>query len=80
MVRWNPAEVKGAPVANWEMTCSCGEKMQMDGEDKEEAVEKLLAVMTPDMVSAHMADKHPGDPMPSPEQTREGFLATATLA
>ena len=65
-------------MANYEMACSCGDKMQMDGGTKEEAVDKLMAVMTPEAVTAHMAEKHDGAPAPSPEDTRAGFLATAT--
>ena len=35
--------------------------------------------MTPGMVAAHMGEKHLGEAMPTPEQTHEGFLATATM-
>ena len=69
----------GGPVAQWEMNCTCGDAMQAEGESKEEAVGNLMQVMTPDAVSAHMAEKHPGDPMPSADQTREGFMATARM-
>ena len=65
-------------MASYEMTCTCGDKMQMDGETKEEAVDKLMAVMTPEAVTAHMAEKHGGAAPPSPEETRAGFLASAT--
>ena len=64
-------------MANWEMACSCGDKMQMDGATKEEAVDKLLGGMTPEAMMAHMKEKHAGEPMPTPEQARMGFLATA---
>jgi len=30
-------------MANWETTCTCGDKMQVYGETKEEAVDKLFA-------------------------------------
>jgi hypothetical protein len=66
-------------MANWQMTCSCGDTMQMDGDSREAAVDKLMAVgMTPEAIEAHMAEKHPGQPVPSASQTRDGLLATAT--
>jgi len=30
-------------MASWEIRCTCGDKMQVHGETKEEAVDKLLA-------------------------------------
>jgi hypothetical protein len=65
-------------MANYEMTCTCGDKMQMEGDSAEDAVDKLMVVMTPEAVTAHMNEKHPGDAAPSAEQTRAGFMATAT--
>lgn len=66
-------------MGTFQMTCSCGDTMQMDGDTKEAAVDKLMAVgMTPAAIQAHMAEKHPGEPVPSAAQAREGLLATAT--
>ena len=65
-------------MASWEMACSCGDKMQMEGDTAEAAVDKLMTVMTPEAITAHMADKHDGAPGPTPDQARAGFLATAT--
>lgn len=60
------------------MTCSCGDTMRMEGATGNEAVDKLMsAVMTPDAITAHMAEKHAGQPVPTREQVREGLLATA---
>lgn len=53
--------------------------MQRDGETKEEAVDAVIASWTPEMVEAHVAEKHPGEPASSPEESRARFLATATL-
>ena len=64
-------------MANWEMTCSCGDTMQMEGSTKEEAVDKLLGFMTPEATMAHMGEKHSGQAMPTPEEIRMGFLSTA---
>jgi hypothetical protein len=66
-------------MATYEMRCSCGETMRMDGATKEEAANTLLSnFMTPEAVKAHMAEKHPGEPVPSQDQVRQGLLATAT--
>lgn len=68
-------------MADWQMTCTCGDTMQMDGETGEEAVDKLMTTaMTPDAVGFHMAEKHPGEPIPTPEQTRGALIASAVLA
>jgi hypothetical protein len=66
-------------VATYEMSCSCGDKMQAEGDTKEAAVDQLMTHMTPDAVQAHMAEKHAGQTPPSPEQVREGMLATAHI-
>ena len=47
------------------MTCSCGDVMTVDADNREEAVTKMKAMMTPEMVASHMAAKHPGQPVPS---------------
>jgi hypothetical protein len=53
--------------------------MRTEGASKEQAADALLSQsMTPDAIKAHMADKHPGQPVPNTEQTRQGLLATAT--
>ena len=66
-------------MATWEMTCSCGDTMRMDGTTKEEAADALLSqFMTPEAIQAHMAEKHAGQPVPNTQQTRQGLLATAT--
>ncbi|MBI4099241.1 hypothetical protein HY442_01775 [Candidatus Parcubacteria bacterium] len=49
-------------MSTFSMTCSCGDVMSVEAENREEAVAKLKAMMTDEAVAAHMADKHPGDP------------------
>jgi hypothetical protein len=61
------------------MTCTCGEKLQSQGDTKEAAVDALMGHMTPEAVQAHMTEKHAGQAPPSPEETRAGMLATAQL-
>jgi hypothetical protein len=66
-------------MATYEMSCSCGEKMQAEGDTKEAAVANLMTHMTPEAVQAHMAEKHAGEAPPSMEQTRAGMLASAQV-
>ena len=49
------------------MTCTCGDTMTMEGETREEAVGKFKAMMTQEMIDAHMAEKHPGQSMSAAE-------------
>lgn len=49
--------------------CSCGDVMTVDAEGKEEAVAKLKGMMGEEQLKEHMATKHPGEPVPSVEQT-----------
>ena len=41
------------------MTCTCGDVMSVDAENKEEAVMKMKEMMTQDAIDAHCAEKHP---------------------
>jgi hypothetical protein len=64
-------------VATYEMTCSCGDSYKAEGETKEAAVDSFMGQMTPEMVGAHMSEKHVGETPPTPQQAREGMLASA---
>jgi hypothetical protein len=65
-------------ATTYEMTCSCGDSMRMDGESKEDAVDKLMSqVMTPAAVQQHVNDKHPGEQVPSTEQLRAALVGSA---
>lgn len=66
-------------MATYEMSCSCGDTMQAEGDTKEAAVDNLMTHMTPDAVQAHLAEKHAGQTPPSTEQTRAGMLASAHI-
>ena len=50
-------------MTKFSMTCSCGETMTMEAEDRKEAVEKFKAMMNEDSIKAHMSQKHPGMPV-----------------
>ena len=58
------------------MTCTCGDEFTTEANSKEEAVEKMMAQMTPEEMQKHMEEKHPGQPMPTPEQARANMEAT----
>ena len=42
--------------------------MTVDAKSREEAVEKLKAMMSEDAIAQHCAEKHPGEPVPTKEQ------------
>lgn len=49
-------------MQKFSMTCTCGHVMDVDAENRDEAVMKMKDTMTAEAVSAHMAEKHPGEP------------------
>ena len=44
------------------MKCNCGDVMDMEAENRDEAIQKFKDMMTQDVINAHMTDKHPGQP------------------
>jgi hypothetical protein len=55
----------------YSMTCDCGMKMDTDAKDREEAVSKIKGMMSEPAIKAHMADKHPGQAIPSVMQVHQ---------
>ena len=53
----------------YSMTCTCGDTMTVDADSREQAVDKFKGMMTEDAIAQHCADKHPGEPVPSKEQS-----------
>ena len=49
----------------YSMTCSCGDVMSIDAGSREDAVSKMKKMMDASAIAKHMADKHPGEPVPS---------------
>ena len=47
------------------MTCSCGDVMKVSAESREDAVMQLKTMMNGEMIAKHMAEKHPGEAVPS---------------
>lgn len=66
-------------MATWEMTCTCGDKIQAEGGSAEEAVDAMYAAWTMEMVQAHMAEKHAGETPPSQEEVRAAFIESAVM-
>ena len=49
-------------MPTFQMTCSCGDTMKIEGATREQAVSQLKTMMNESMVAAHMKEKHPGQP------------------
>lgn len=56
-------------MPKYSMTCSCGTTNTVEANSREEAVQMLKSGMTEEKIAAHMAEKHPGDPVPSVEDS-----------
>ena len=52
-------------MQKFKMTCSCGDTMTVDASDRNDAVAQFKAMMSQEAINAHMAEKHPGDPVMS---------------
>ena len=52
----------------YSMTCTCGHTMETEAGTREEAVMKFKGMMGPEAAKKHMAEKHPGEPVPSQEE------------
>lgn len=50
-------------MTTYQMTCSCGDTMNIESSNREEAVSKLQAMMNVSAIAAHMKEKHPGEPL-----------------
>lgn len=51
----------------YSFTCTCGHTISVDANSRDEAVQKIKDMITPDFISAHMSEKHPGEAVPSVE-------------
>ena len=52
-------------MQKFNMTCSCGDTMTVEAENRDAAVTQFKAMMTESSIKAHMEEKHPGDPVMS---------------
>ncbi len=67
-------------MANYSMTCSCGDTMAVSAATREEAVGKLKGLMTTSAVAQHMTQKHPGQPVPPVSQVHATIEQTVRVA
>lgn len=49
-------------MTTYQMDCSCGDTMNVEGASREESVSKFKAMMNESVIAAHMKEKHPGEP------------------
>jgi hypothetical protein len=54
--------------------------MTVDAMNREEAVSKFKAMMSEGAIKAHMAEKHPGQPVPTVEQSHAQLEQMVKLA
>lgn len=54
----------------YSLKCTCGHVTTVDAANRDEAVAQIKEMMTQGAVESHMAEKHPGEPVPSIEQTQ----------
>ncbi len=57
-------------MPKYSIDCSCGESTTVEAASREEAIEMIKAAMTAENIAAHMAEKHPGEPVPSVEDSQ----------
>ena len=62
-------------MSTFQMTCTCGDTMKVDAENRDEAVSKLKTMMNEDAIAAHMKEKHPGDPVPPVAEVHKMIVA-----
>lgn len=46
------------------MTCSCGDQMSIEANNRDEAVTQYKAMMSEHSIAEHFAEKHQGQPVP----------------
>lgn len=64
-------------MQKYSMTCTCGQVFSVDAATKDEALTKMKEMMTPEAIKAHWDEKHPGQPLPTPEQAEQMFAMLA---
>mgnify|MGYP003394183183 CR=1 FL=1 len=58
-------------MSQFTMTCSCGDVMTVEAENRDGAVAKLKGMMDEAAIQKHMTEKHPGQPVMSVAQCHE---------
>ena len=68
-------------MANFSMTCSCGDTVTVDAANRDGAVGQLKGMMDEAGIAHHFAEKHsPSDPRPSVEQVHAMIEQTVAAA
>lgn len=52
-------------MPKYSIGCSCGSENTVEAATKEKAIKMFKGMMSKENIAAHMAEKHPGDPIPS---------------
>jgi len=55
----------------YSMTCSCGQRISVDAENREDAVRQIKNIMDEDTIEVHMREKHPGEPLPTVHEVHQ---------
>lgn len=58
-------------MANFSMSCSCGETVSVDAPNREAAVAMLKGGMTQEALDAHMNEHHKGEQKPTLAQAHQ---------
>lgn len=62
------------------MTCTCGHKMTVDADAKDEAVSKMKTMMDEPAIAAHWAEFHVNDASPMPSVDQVHAMIASNLA
>ncbi len=63
-------------MKKYTFTCTCGDKVSVEGMDETEAKTKFAELMTEEAAKAHFAEKHPGAQMPPYTDLMAGAVLT----
>jgi hypothetical protein len=68
-------------MANFSMTCTCGDTLTVDAPDRDTAVNQLKGMMDQDGIDRHIRERHnPSDPKPTVEQVHAMIEQTLVAA
>ena len=67
-------------MQTFSMKCSCGDVMTVEAESRDEGVTKMKAMMDEAAITAHMNEKHPGEPIMSVAECHEMIEKTLVAA
>ena len=66
-------------MQTYTLTCSCGYTMDLEAEDRDEAVRLFQGGMTQEFIDSHFAEHHqPGEAKPTPQQALDSVSQMVT--